>query len=377
MMAAVGARAEPVARQPALKILYVGALREGGNGPDRIGVLRSHGFEVEGFDTRPALIAGPRLQRTLTARWQLGPSVAALNRDLMGRAERGGFDVVFVDKGTVLRVVTLLRLKQAARAGIAIHYTPDAAFVDNRSGAFNRAVCHYDLLVTTKPFEVDTYRARGAAEVMLIQQGFGPRIAPVEPVEIPPAFRSDVLFVGHCQPHYLRTLRAVARHLPLTIRGPGWPRVAAKTDWARDVVRGGGLYGRDYAFALGGAKIALGLLSKRVPETTTTRSFEIPAIGTMLLAERTSDHLALFEEGVEAEFFDGTDELLFKLRRYLADDRARTRIAAAGRTRCLSSGYETGQQFGRIAQWIFEACGAAAGSKTPLSGSGGRRHGSG
>ena len=72
----------------------------------------------------------------------------------------------------------------------------------------------------------------------------------------------------------------------------------------------------------------------------------------MLLAERTEDHLRLFEEGAEAEFFNGPEELADKLRRYLADDAARARVAAAGRVRCLRDRYSMHDQFARITEWL-------------------------
>ena len=118
--------------------------------------------------------------------------------------------------------------------------------------------------------------------------------------------------------------------------------------WARPYVCGNGAWGLDYLKALSNAKIALGLLGKHIPETTTTRSFEIPAIGTFMLAERTDDHLALFEEGEEAEFFDNDDELKDKIRFYLANDSARNKIAAAGRERCIRSGYSSYNQLQKV-----------------------------
>ncbi len=336
------------------RVLYIGNLREGGNGRDRMRILNAQGYETEGFDTRPYRDAGPRLLRSLTARG-LGPAVWALNRALVARAQKGGFDLVMVDKGTVIRSLTLRTLKAFASKHIAVHYTPDAAFVDNRSRAFFRAIPDYDLLVTTKPFEMDCYRDGGARDLLLIHQGYGPRIDPSLASEVPRSMRSEAVFVGHCQPHYARLLRVAAGVVPLTIWGPGWPEYAEKNQWAEKCVRGAGIYGADYARILGGAKIAIGLLSKRVPETTTTRSFEIPAIGTMLLAERTPDHQALFEEGSEAEFFNTPDELATKLRHYIADDVSRERVAAAGQARCMISGYATAEQFSRITDWLDKA----------------------
>jgi spore maturation protein CgeB len=346
------------------RILYVGNLRPGGNGLDRIAILRDQGHAVDGFDTFPYRAAGPRLLRSLTARWQVGPAVARFNRDVLQHAAQAPFDVLLVDKGTILRAETLLRLKAMARRNLAIHFTPDAAFVDNRSRQFEIAVPHYDLLVTSKPFETGAYRAAGAREVLLVHQGFGPRIDPDLAQDVPAALRSEVVFVGHCQPHYARMLRAAAAAAPLAVWGPGWPEYAARNAWAKAVVRGPGLYGPDYARALAGAKIALGLLSKRVPETTTTRSFEIPAMGALLLAERSGDHLALFAEDREAVYFGDAGELAAKLARCLADDAARTRIARAGQARALAE-YPAARQFARITAWLEAALAARPGLKEP------------
>lgn len=336
-------------------MLYIGNLREGGNGRDRIAVMEKAGWRVEGIDTRPFRAGGNRLVRSMTSRWQIGPQVAKLNAMLRERAAQGGYDVVMVDKGTIVKRDTVLALKANARAGIAVHYTPDAAFFDNRSQQFFKAMPDYDLLVTTKPFEVEDYCKAGAREVLLIEQGFGPRIDPALAEEIPDHLRSEVAFVGHCQRHYAQTLEAAAAAAPLTIWGPGWPEYAARHAWARDVVRGPGLYGEDYAKALAGARIAIGLLSKRVPETTTTRTFEIPAMGTLLLAERTEEHLRLFEEGAEAEFFSSREEMAEKLAFYCAHAKERERIAAAGMAKCQSAGYSTAQQFARISDWLDSA----------------------
>ena len=59
-----------------------------------------------------------------------------------------------------------------------------------------------------------------------------------------------------------------------------------------------------------------------------------------MLAERTDEHLQLFEEGREAEFFDSDDELVDKVRYYGERPEERARIAEAGRQRAIRDGYD-------------------------------------
>ena len=95
------------------------------------------------------------------------------------------------------------------------------------------------------------------------------------------------------------------------------------------------------ASAIGGAKIALGFLRKENRDQYTQRTFEIPACGGVLLAERTPQHLKWFREGVEAEFFDADnpDELCGKVTELLANSGKRERMRAAGRTRVIEGGH--------------------------------------
>lgn len=60
-----------------------------------------------------------------------------------------------------------------------------------------------------------------------------------------------------------------------------------------------------------------------------------------MLAERTDEHQKMFLEGVEAEYFEGVDELIAKTKYFLENKNKneRIKIARNGRERCLKSDY--------------------------------------
>ena len=74
-------------------------------------------------------------------------------------------------------------------------------------------------------------------------------------------------------------------------------------------------------------------------DTFTTRTFEIPACGGFLLAERSEMHNKLFIEDKEAVFFSDKEELVEKVKFYLNNDEKRNLISINGNKRINSSNY--------------------------------------
>jgi spore maturation protein CgeB len=319
---------------------YIGKLREGTTSLARMKILNDLGHKTVPFDISAFESQASRMVQSVAWRLYAGPMVSKINQALWREAQNlKGIHLIWVDKGVWIYPETVQRLKEATGAR-ALHYTPDSQIMIQRSRHFMASIPLYDLLVTTKEWEVDAYKSAGAKRVFLTYQGYDSRFYP-RTVQEPERsqYDSDVCFIGHRQPHYAQRLKALSTiGVKLRIWGDAWPAYANSHPWAKGLVSPG-LWGESYPVALACAKIGLGLLSKYIPETSTTRTFEIPATGTFLLAERTELHQQLFEEGKEAEFFSSDDEMIDKVKFYLAHDEARRRIAAAGRTRCERSGY--------------------------------------
>jgi spore maturation protein CgeB len=167
-------------------------------------------------------------------------------------------------------------------------------------------------------------------------KGFDPDIH--RPIELSPeeivTFGCDVGFVGHWEPSREETLLWLAEQkYHIRVWGGGWERARYKNHPL--FFHCPHLVGNTYAKAICGAKINLCFLSCWFGDKTTARSVEIPACGKFLLAERNEEHMALFREGVEAEFYSTREEMLAKINYYLVHADKREAIAKAGRKRCL------------------------------------------
>ena len=201
------------------------------------------------------------------------------------------------------------------------------------------AVPHYDLLAVVRPVNVAEAYALGARKVlqvfMAVDELDGPReITPQDRVR----FSHEVLFIGTWMPERGPFLQALMQAgVPLAIYGNDWQK-APEWPGLQAAWQGPAIYGDDYLKAIQLAKVSLGLLSKGNRDLHTTRTFEIPYCGGLLCAERTSEHLQLYQEDVEAVYWSDVEECIEKCQKLLNDDKMRAEIAEKGRIRCLRNG---------------------------------------
>lgn len=323
-----------------MNILYLG--HGGANSRDRIEGLQHLGHQVV---SEPLYPNARGIADICARKWAVhrksGPWIRRLNQRLIDRGYCWrNFDLIWLDKALYVESETVQEIKSGSACPV-VQYTPDVALSiagTQRSEIFVHAISSYDAIVTTKDFEVGEYRRYGAKSVLLTEQPVNHlRFFPRPDLDVD--MLSEVGFIGHFERHYANTVRYLSRaRVPLDVRGPGWEKAVRILDPRnRKFNRGGAVRGEEYPQRISGMKIGLGLLTRLGPEVVTTRSLEIPACGTFMLAERTDKHQELFEEGIHAEFFASREELVEKARFYLANEVKRNSIAARGRQRFLDS----------------------------------------
>jgi spore maturation protein CgeB len=320
-----------------MKILYAGSLRPGSLTESRRRALVDLGFDVVPFNTFAYAPQNSRIGTKVHMHLLFGPGIASLNQDLVNIANREKPDLLFMDMGVHLWPKTVRMLRDLCKS--MVHYTSEYfGFRRYLYRHFMKTVSLYDAHVITNTLIEPELKMRGAASIVRTEFGYDPLIhRPVRlATEEESKLASDAVFVGHWEPAYENKIAAL-RNVGIAVRvfGPGWHK-ARRFEDRRSIYP---VVMDEYAKALCASKLCLGFLSKWNHNQSTSRTFEIPAVGGFLLADRTNDHCAYFEEGLEAEFFSSNEELVTKAVYYLAHDAQREQIAQTGHTRCLSSGY--------------------------------------
>lgn len=338
-----------------MRISYIG--QNIGTSFHRVRALERDGHDVTLFDPWSWL-----KQNRWTGLWQYKLGAIGSNtwfgKRLIHALKTASPELIWVDQGEWIGPGLIRAMRRQLSAPI-VNYLLDDPFGGRdgrRFSAYLRAVPQYDLLTVVRQENVEEAYAYGARKVMKVwrsadEVAHAPRELSAEQKK---RFTSEVVFVGTWMPERSPFMaELIQRGVPLSIWGnrwqkaPEWPQLAQH--W-----RGPGLDNDDdYAAAILAAKINLGLLSKGNRDLHTTRSLEIPALGGLFCAERTSEHLELYEEGQEAVFWKDAAECAEQCLALLADESRRKAIAAAGHARAMANGHYNEQVLSQILNAAF------------------------
>lgn len=335
-------------------VLCVGAHAHIDNAKKRVLAFKDLGFKVSTVNARFGgrlfyKMPGKLVEKILRSRIRL-----YLNKKLSCKVATCKPDLVFFDKCPWVLADTLRFIHRVTESRVPlVHYNPDDPFGKFHKGweYFIPAIPYYNVHFVPKALNVPEYKSHGAKYVFTYDRAYDPAIhRPLKlSAEDIKKYACDVGFIGSWAVLREEMIAGLIEFgIPVKIFGGGWKN---KPYWniIKHHWRGPAQYGENYAKAINGMKIALHFLRHENRDEQDSRTFEIPACGTFMLAERSADHERLFFENKEAVYFDGLKDLKNKVLYFIENKNEIDMIAKNGLKRCIYSGYS---HHDRIKQFI-------------------------
>ena len=251
--------------------------------------------------------------------------------------------LIFVNQGEFLSGKTILNLRKL-QVPIVV-YINDDPFGGRDGNRFNNlinALPYYDLVVVVREPNIDEARRSGARRVIRVWMSADEVAHAAHPISDYEhnIYESDVSLIGIWMPERGSLVsELIRRDVPLSIWGDRWEK---DRNWKtiKKVWRGPKLHeARHYCAAILSSKVCLGVLSKQNRDQHTTRSIEIPFIGGLLCAERTSEHQQMYVDKSEAFFWDDAIECAQLCHEILNDSLLRREVALQGHLRAMQCPY--------------------------------------
>jgi len=325
-----------------LHILYLG--QSCGTSLDRANALRRLGHKIHLIDPH-AFLPHNGLSGRIVTKWvyELGGNVfeSYIQNKILRIIKGQSFNLIWVNSGELFGQATIRSLK--AFSPCILNYNNDDPFGIygiTRFALYRRAIPEYDMLVVLRSSNVNEAIELNARKIYRV-------IFAADEINHKPLiltnqdrikWNSSVVFIGTWMPERGPFLsRLIELGIPLKIYGARWHKApewaALKAAWA-----GPELIGTEYVKAIQCAKICIGMLSKGNRDLHTTRSAEIPYIGSVLCAERTSEHESLYTENKEAVFWNSPEECAERCFWLLKNPDLLKSISKFGRQRCIENG---------------------------------------
>lgn len=337
-----------------VQILFSGQHAPGSNSFDIARAFEHCGALVRMLDDTAIYPAWHGVPGRALRRLILRPIIEAeWNRQLLKLVEGFKPDLVYITNADLCFPETVLAIRRRSIPVMCFYH--DVLWRDRPGSRFSQNIQHFDLVATTRHWQVPEFEAAGARAVKVVRFGCDPDVhRPITPnAKLIERYGADVTFIGTSEPHRAAELTSlISQDFPYSFRlwGSFWDRVPDNSALLRHW-QGRPVYEQEISVIYATTKVALHWVgwephgpdaAMRQGDQHNSRTFQIAACGgALMMAQRTDEHLALFAEGEEAVYFDDVAGLRALLRDWLRPERdaERRRIAAAARARLLREDY--------------------------------------
>lgn len=213
------------------------------------------------------------------------------------------------------------------------------SYTDRRWRNLRAAIPLFDAHFAFRRRNIEQYMEYGARAVALWEPFYSPWLhRPLVEDNAWVAHGKELLFAMHAERDERRdaVLELIKADIPLRVYSWNWHKLFGKKEAsALNVLQP--IWGDEYVRAIGNAMGTLCFFSKQNNDELTSRVFEIPACGGLLIAERNERIEKLFRDGEEAVLFSDVPELINRVKALRNNPDLVARIRRQGRQRLYSS----------------------------------------
>lgn len=323
-------------------ILYFGDDSTGSTSFHRAAAIRRLGHRVTVVNPRSLL---PRFDRLLS--WfHYRTGYKTLQRRLQSEMASALYglrirpSLIWVNSGELFGPSILRWLRSEFNCPLALYCNDDPTGPRdwNRFALLRSSLAFYDLCICLRQVNELEWLSLGAIKLLRVWMSYDEVIHFA--AEPPAPLKPELCFIGTNIPAECRGLflvNIIDSGIPLSIYGGNW-RHSRYWPILRQNFYGSSLVNEDYAAQLSKVAMCLGLLSHRNRDLHTRRTMEVPAAGSVLLAERSSEHQLLFEEGVEALYWKTVTDCTELSQYMLTSESGLSAIRTAGHQRLAEFG---------------------------------------
>jgi spore maturation protein CgeB len=242
-----------------------------------------------------------------------------INKNLLTKVKNEHYDLIWVFKGMEIYPETLKKLKK--RTNKLINYNPDNPFIFSGLGSGNKNITQsislFDLHFTYDAWVKEKIYSEFNIRTEIVTFGFDETA--VQNID----FNSEdevlaICFLGNPDTYRAAVINSLLDNgIEVHLYGNDWPKFI-KHELA---VIHKSVYGHEFFKTLRKYRIQLNMMRPHNLNSHNMRSIEIPGVGGVMLAPKTTDHLDFFNVGKEIFIFHNEQSLVQEAKKILIFDK--------------------------------------------------------
>ena len=326
-----------------MRLLLLGTFNIGALEHQFVNGFRACGFSVQTYDITKDFehMLRSGLVFKIINRVSQNVLLSNINRKIVEYCKTNKPDIVFVVKGLTIFPDTLEEIRQYCK--LLVNYNPDHPFIFYSSGSGNsnisNGIVKYDLIFSYSRNICEKIIKNYGVNSHWIPFGYDPQLEKLDLANF--ACNNKFLFVGAYDKYRARQIEMLGRSDILIYGDENWGLKTRRDGYVRSSFKYETLYGLELINQTNNSIASLNILrAQNVDENShNMRTFEVPAMGGVLISNYTDEQAYFFEPEKEMVFFSSLEEFVDKLNYLKRNPNESIRIKSNALARSRRSNY--------------------------------------